>query len=67
MRVTNQNYIQEEVRRRLNWDNAWYHSALNIFCSRLMSKNLTIRIFKAITFPVVLHGCESWSLTTRGT
>jgi hypothetical protein len=28
-----------------------------------MSKNLKIRIYKTIILPVVLYGCETWSLT----
>jgi hypothetical protein len=31
--------------------------------SRLLSKNLKIRIYKTIILPVVLYGCETWSLT----
>jgi hypothetical protein len=31
-----------------------------------MTKNLKIRIYKIIVLPVVLHGCETWSLTFRG-
>jgi hypothetical protein len=33
--------------------------------SRLLSKNLKIRIYKTLIFPVVLYGCETWSLTLR--
>jgi hypothetical protein len=32
---------------------------------RLLSKNLKIRIYKTIILPVVLYGCETWSLTFR--
>jgi hypothetical protein len=28
-------------------------------------KNLKIRIYKTIILPVVLYGCETWSLTVR--
>jgi len=28
----------------------------------LLSKNVKIKIRKTIIFPVVLHGCETWSL-----
>jgi hypothetical protein len=28
-------------------------------------KNLEIRIYKTIILPVVLYGCETWSLTLR--
>jgi hypothetical protein len=34
-------------------------------CSRLLSKNVKIRIHKTIILPVVLYGCETWSLTLR--
>jgi hypothetical protein len=33
--------------------------------SRLLSKNIQIGIFKTIILPVVLYGCETWSLTLR--
>jgi hypothetical protein len=31
----------------------------------LLSKNLKIRIYKTIILPVVLYGCETWSLRLR--
>jgi hypothetical protein len=31
----------------------------------LLSKNLKIRIYMMIILPVVLYGCETWSLTGR--
>ena len=33
--------------------------------SRFLSKNLKIKIYKTIILPVVLYGCETWSLTLR--
>jgi hypothetical protein len=38
--VTNQNLIQEEIKRRLNSGNACYHSLQNLLSSRLLSKNI---------------------------
>jgi hypothetical protein len=40
--VTNQNLIQEEIKRRLNSGNACYHSVQNLLSCRLLSKNLKI-------------------------
>jgi hypothetical protein len=54
--------IQEEIKRRLNSGNACYHSVQTLLSSRLLSKNLKIRIYKKIILPVVLYGCETWSL-----
>jgi hypothetical protein len=64
-RVTNQNFIQEEIKRMLNSGNACYHSVQNLLSSRLLSKNMKIRIYKTIILPVVLYGCETWFLTLR--
>jgi hypothetical protein len=33
--------------------------------SHLISKNLKIKIYKTVILPVVLYGCETWSLTLR--
>jgi hypothetical protein len=63
--VTNQNFVQEEIKRRLNSGNACCRSVQNILSSQLLSKNLKIRIYKIIILPVVLYGCETWSLTLR--
>jgi hypothetical protein len=38
--LTNENYIQEEIKSRLKSRNACYHSVQNLLCSRLLSKIL---------------------------
>jgi hypothetical protein len=40
-----------------------YHSVQNLLSSRLISKNLKIKIYKTVILPVVLYECETWSLT----
>ena len=45
--------------------NASYHSVQNFLSSVLLSKNLKIKIQRTITLPLVLYGCESWSLILR--
>jgi hypothetical protein len=32
---------------------------------RLLSKNTNIKIYRSIILPVVLYGCETWSVTLR--
>jgi hypothetical protein len=65
MTVTNKNLIQEEIKRRLNYGNACYHSVQNLLYSCLLLKNIKISIYRTIILPVVLYGCETWSLTRR--
>jgi hypothetical protein len=50
---------------RLNSGNACYLSGQNILSYRLRSKTIKIRIQKSTIFPVVLCGCETWSLTLK--
>ena len=33
--------------------------------SRLLSKNLKIKIYRTVILPLGLYGCETWSLTLR--
>jgi hypothetical protein len=54
-----------EIKRRLNSGNFCYHSAQNLLSSRILSKNLKIRIYKTVILPVALNGCETLSLTSR--
>jgi hypothetical protein len=57
--------VTGEVKRILYSGNACYHSVLNLLSSRLLSKNVKIRIYKTVILPVVLYGTETWSLTLR--
>jgi len=63
--LTNQNSIAEEIKSRLRSESACYHSVKNLLSSRLLSKNLKIKIGRNIILPVVVYGCETWSLTLR--
>jgi hypothetical protein len=63
--LTNQNYMHEEIKSRLNSGNACYRSVHSLLSSRLMSRNVKVKICKTIILPVVLCGCEAWSLTLR--
>jgi len=64
------------------YQHACYQSVQNLLSSRLLSKNLkikihrtiifklisknlNIKIFRIIILPIVLYGCETWSLTLR--
>jgi hypothetical protein len=61
--LTDQNRIHEEINSRLNSGNACYHSVHSLLSSRLLSRNLKVKIYKTIILPVVLYGSETWSLT----
>jgi len=63
--LTNQNSIAEEIKSRLKSGIACYHSMQNLLSSMLLSKNLKVKIYRNIILPVILYGCENWSLILR--
>jgi hypothetical protein len=63
--LTDENCMNEEIKSSLISGNACYHSVQSILFSRLLSRNVTVKIYKTIILPVVLYGCETWSLTLR--
>jgi hypothetical protein len=63
--LTDQICVHEEIKSRLNSLNACYHSVQSLVSSRLLSRNVKVKIYKTIILSVVLYGCETWSLTLR--
>jgi hypothetical protein len=61
---TDQNCIHEEIKSSLNSGNACYCSVQSVLSSRLLSRNVKVKIYKTIILPV-LYGCETWYLTLR--
>jgi hypothetical protein len=54
--LTNQNSSQEEIKNRLKSGNACYRLVQNLLFSCLLSRNITIKICRAIILPVVVYG-----------
>jgi hypothetical protein len=63
--LRDQNCMHEEIKSRLNSGNACYHSVQSLLSSRLLSRNVKVKIYKTIILPVVMYRCETWSLTFR--
>jgi hypothetical protein len=63
--LTEQNSIQEEIKNKLRSGTAYNHSVQNLLSASLLSKNVKIKIYRTTILPVVLHGCEAWSLILR--
>ena len=63
--VKNINDTCEEIKRRINTGHACYYSLKKILSSSLLSKKLKVNTYKIFILPVVLYGCETWSLTLK--
>ena len=53
--LKSQNSIQEEIKRRLEPGNSCYYSVQTLLLSRLLSKNLKIKICNR-SLPIMLYG-----------
>jgi hypothetical protein len=60
--LISRNDIYDEIKNILNSGNACYYSIQNLLSSRLILKNLKIKIYNTVILPVVLYGYETWSL-----
>jgi hypothetical protein len=56
--VTNQNCIHKEIKSRLNYRNACYHSTEILLSSCLLSENINTKIYKIIILPLFCMGVK---------
>jgi hypothetical protein len=63
--ITDQTCIHKDIKSRPNSGNVCYHSVQSLLSSRLLSRSVKVKIYKTIILPLVLHGCETWSLTLK--
>jgi hypothetical protein len=63
--LTNWNSIHEEIKSRVKSGNACYQSLQNLLSSRLLSKNIKIKVWRTTILLSVLYECETWSPTLR--
>jgi hypothetical protein len=51
--LTDQNCTHEGIKSRLNSGKACYHSVQSLLSTRLLSRNVKVKIYKTIILPVV--------------
>jgi hypothetical protein len=54
MTMKSQNVFNDKIKSRLNFGSACYYSVQDLLSSHLISRNLNIKIYKTVIFPVVL-------------
>jgi hypothetical protein len=56
--LTDQNFIHEEIKSRLNSGNACYHSVRSLLSSHLLSRNVKVKIYKTIICQLLCMGVK---------
>jgi hypothetical protein len=62
---TNQSYVYEEIKNRLDSGNAYCQSVPNLLSSNLLYKNMKIKTSRNMILSVVLMGVKLKSLTLQ--
>ena len=63
--AAHKNCIKEEIKSRLQSDNACCYCLQSVLSYSLIYRNIKIEIYIIIFLSVVLYGFENWSLTLR--
>ena len=63
--VTNRNCIEEEILTRLAAGTRCTYAFKNIFVKKWLSRAAKVEIYEKVIRPVVLFGCEVWTLTQK--
>ena len=61
-KITADGDISHEIRRRLLLGRKNMTNLDNVLKSRDITQLTKVRIVKAMVFPVVMYGCESWTV-----
>ena len=66
-KITAEDDCSHEVKRRLLLERKVMTNLDSIFKSRDITLPTKVRLVKAIVFPVVMYGCESWTVKRLST
>ena len=61
-KITTDGYCSHEIKRRLLLGRKVMTNLDSIFKSRDITLPTKVRLVKAMVFPVVMYGCESWTV-----
>jgi len=56
-------FNSQEIKSRLKSGNTCNLSVQNLLSPSLLTKNMKLKIYRTLIFPVVVYGCETCSLT----
>ena len=63
--LTSNAWCEKERKRHINLAKSSFNSMKNIFRDRKLSIHLKTRLLKCFVWSVLMHGCETWTLTAK--
>ena len=61
--LSDKNEMEAEIKARILSGNRCLHGLRTIMGSRLLTRKTKLRVYNSIIQPVVIYGCETWTLT----
>ena len=65
-KITSDGACSHEIKRCLLLGRKFMSNLDSIFISRYIALPTKVRLVKAMVFPVVMYGCESWTVKKAG-
>lgn len=63
--LTADNSVKHEIKARVAAGGRCYFAFKKLFSSNILHKEAKLRIYKTVIRPVVVYGCEAWTLTKQ--
>lgn len=57
--------IGEEIKMRITQGSRSFYALKHLFKSSLVSRATKLRLYKTVVRPIVMYGCETWSMTSK--
>jgi hypothetical protein len=61
--LTEKNSIIAEINERIKKGNATYYTNRKLFTSKLLTRNIKLRLYLTLIRPVLTYGAETWAAT----
>ena len=63
--INEDNLNREEIKSMIAKGNTAYFANKKLLCSRILSHNSKLKIYKSLIRPVVTYGCGTWTMRKK--
>ncbi|PSN54154.1 hypothetical protein C0J52_06854 [Blattella germanica] len=64
-KLNSENNVGREIKQRITNGNRTYYMYSKLMTSKMLNRELKLKMYNTLTRPVVVYGCESWTLNSN--
>ncbi|PSN38156.1 hypothetical protein C0J52_25847 [Blattella germanica] len=64
-KLNSENNVGREIKQRITNGNITYYMYSKLMKSKILNRELKLKMYKTLIRPVVVYGCESWTLNSN--